>query len=249
MGLRLRPHLGRTPSSSERTFLTEDSRKPSLQSLISECGVLQASVNSFRQATTENGLFTKLKQTSRQTSPGRCTDTEVYRHGKAIIAAKAKARLDQIENEQLKLVKSLLLSEKGNQPYMRAKDLTTKDTSKLLAINRRKFGEPCPTELKLIKPPYCSTLKTPSIGKSLHVLRDTLLKKDEQLTSLNQLIFSRTQKYRPTLSSTSKKNIQRCIAPIGRRAVSLCRTRANSVQRVLQTSRHRTTERPYQEFN
>jgi len=283
-------HFTVKSSKEPSVFMTESRAMKSqtnLQSLINECASFQASVGTFKcEASNIIGdskvHFSRLKEYSQQASPDRFYESDVYKHGKAVIAAKVKAQLDNTEDEQLKLVKSLMYvsdadrktkggresqEESPNHTFVRLKDLTTKRTLKLLAINRRKFGESYPSSLKILQRKHtkpkvsnrgnleeslrkdiddymklkvdCTfTQKVPkSPPKSRQVLateQEQLMEQVEQMTPLNQLIMSRSQKFRPMYNS--QLNYKRNLVIAKRleqiKPSSQVVSRANSITRV-----------------
>lgn len=133
-----------------------------LNSLINDCSTLQASVNYFKSVALtvvqENKInFDNLKRVSQQGSLRRWISSQAYREGKAKIASKAKPKEGSFNDKEICFVKSLVIIHGGlkdelnsaqeQHSYACPKDLTTKQVSQLLALNRRKFGESFPTSL------------------------------------------------------------------------------------------------------
>lgn len=241
--------LTSTNSKDCGVFLTEakSSSHNILQKLISECSSLQESLNTLKVKAVDvlSNSYSKLRQDDQHSSPNRFYESKVYRKGKALLAAKTKVQTENCEQEHLKLVKSLMLVKDTARPsngqklpspkqFVTIKDLKTKKTSQLLAINRRKFGESVPLTLRLVEDkPIKPKLQlrgnledslmrdvhkynrnktdlsfiapsSRSPPKSRQVLaneQEQLFEQMEQMTPLNQLIISRSQKYRPKCSS------------------------------------------------
>jgi hypothetical protein len=184
--------------------------------------------------------YSQVTQGSLLSTLQGCFSNEVYRRGKQAIQAKKQTRQSHSEQRQVSLVKSLVLLNKGRGvPHLlpiRSTDLKAKQTLQLLALNRRKFGERRPSDLKL---PDCkavraaldktnsleetikqdiiaykkkpktlgsSALVTParSPPKVRHLLvseQEELFEQMDRMTDLNQLVLSRSLKYKPAYRS------------------------------------------------
>jgi hypothetical protein len=123
-----------------------------LDSLIKDCSTFQASVSSFKHRTALQfkmiKLFNEKKQRSHQNQFKKWIASRAYQDGKALIATKTQVKAGPVVNRQLELAKSLVAIDRVNkakydpdQPLAQIKDLSKKEISSLLAINRRKFGE------------------------------------------------------------------------------------------------------------
>lgn len=130
-----------------------------LNSLISECSSLQASVTSLKHTASKKLSlsrlkFCKLKKTSKPISMKAWIKSQAYQDGKALIASKVKSKTADDLNASLNLVRSLVVVQRNQgfdsdgeltHPYASIKDLTSLKISQLLALNRRKFGESFPS--------------------------------------------------------------------------------------------------------
>jgi hypothetical protein len=147
--------------SKPRDLLTTEPSMSSvnLQSLIRECSFLQTSVGMLKSSasnklTDSKLIYSQLNQASMLSTAQSRFSNEVYRRGKQVIEAKKRTKQNHSEQKrQVDLVKSLvLLNDDGGIPHplpISSKDLKAKQTLQLLALNRRKFGERRPSDLKL----------------------------------------------------------------------------------------------------
>mmetsp|Transcript_6714 Transcript_6714/g.11944 ORF Transcript_6714/g.11944 Transcript_6714/m.11944 type:complete len:292 (-) Transcript_6714:3679-4554(-) len=147
-----------TSFTRSESFLNDQS---GLNSVINKCSTLQTSISSFKLLAAcklaRNKLkFGKLKRESDEGSMKRWINSQTYKDGKAVIASKAKLKKGGTENKQLDLVKSLVVihgakkadSLEASHGYACIKDLSSKQVSQLLLLNRRKFGESFLTSLQ-----------------------------------------------------------------------------------------------------
>jgi hypothetical protein len=196
---------------------TQDNTK--LNSLIKDCSMLQASVSSFKlQASSSlsdsKAIFDRLKVRLDPKTPGlKWNNSDTYLGGKALLAAYAKTKAKVSEDRKMRLVSSLLgvtegrpqqLRKSAKQIFVGIKDVQA--TSKLLALNKRKFGESFPTALKRAPEVRCkSRLKSESSLDEI-LMQDFKELQKERMCLKSEYQFNETQaKHRYILADDQVK--------------------------------------------